>query len=96
MFYLLSYHLCYVLDFLKYNFNYKWLGFLLIHVLSIVLGLWFFKAFINKDLVEELIIKQKDFINVARGGLILERDSLLIHMNYSDSASLIRTEKKIL
>jgi hypothetical protein len=85
--------LCFGL-FLKYNFNYKWLGFLLIHVLSIVLGLWFFKAFINKDLVEELIIKQKDFINVARGGLILERDSLLIHMNYSDSASLIRTEKK--
>ncbi|MBC7862764.1 MAG: hypothetical protein IAF38_07305 [Bacteroidia bacterium] len=84
---------CFVL-FTKINFRFKWLGFFVIHIVIIAGGLFFFKKVLNKDLAGEIITKQRDFINVAKGGLYLVRDTVIVRMEYSDKAQLIPTQKK--
>jgi hypothetical protein len=80
--------------FTKVNFRFKWAGFLIVNCLMIASGLFVSKKALDKDFVKELIDRQRDFINVARGGIYLVRDTVIIRMEYADKKQLEFTEKK--
>jgi hypothetical protein len=80
--------------FSKLNVRFKWLGYIFIHLLIISGGLFFAKKVLNKDFVQEIITHQRDFINVAKGGLYLIRDNIVIRLNYDQKDRLIPTGRK--
>ncbi len=80
--------LCFII-LTRFNFRFKFFAYFLIHVLLVAGGLFISKRLLNKDFVEELIRHQRDFINVAKGGVFLERDSIFLRLDYYDQNKLI-------
>ncbi|MFN5458917.1 MAG: hypothetical protein ACK5AY_03335 [Bacteroidota bacterium] len=78
----------------RFKIPFKSISMLLFNSIFIFSGLFFLNIFFQRNPVKEVIRHQHDFINIARGGVYLYRDSTAVRLAYNDKNRLINTQKK--
>ncbi|MFN6037884.1 MAG: hypothetical protein ACK452_05410 [Bacteroidota bacterium] len=82
--------------FIFYNqtLRFKLFYFLCINFTFFLLGLIIANSFLDRNFVKEIIRHQSDFINTARGGVYLYRDSTAVWLEYNSRDRIVATTKK--